>query len=61
MTITKETTRERIIENLPSKVFAKLSNWIIFSWYRSTLFAYIQRWYYKNIDDKVEFAIVENN
>ena len=61
MKLTKETTRERMLDNLPSKVFAELSNWIIFSWYRSTLFAYLQRWYYKNTDDKIEYAIVKNN
>ena len=59
MKITKETTREWILENLPSKVLATLSNWIEFSWYRSTLFAYLQRWYYKDSNDKIEYAIIK--
>lgn len=59
MKITKKTTREWILENLPSKVLATLSNWIEFSGYRSTLFAYLQRWYYKDSSDKIEYAIIK--
>lgn len=58
MKITKETTREYILDNLPTNIIAILSNWNEVQCYRSTLYAYLQRWYYRNQDDKIERAII---
>lgn len=56
--LTKQTTREYISNNMPAIISARLSTGEVIQCYRSTLYAYLQRWYYKN-NDILEYAIIE--
>lgn len=54
-------TKDNKLEDLPEKInwLVTLSNWkVIEVKHRATLYAYLERWYYLDENDKIEFAII---
>ena len=57
--VTMKITKDTDTDDLPYVVDVVLSNFAIIRCPRATLMAYLKRWYYDSMNDKIKFAFIK--